>query len=367
MSRTRILLLYKALGRGGAEQLLLNAAPYLDTTDFHYEVAYTFSQHDDFVSELRDAGLSVQCLGRERAAWMSHLRTLVRQRKPKVVHTHSPYMAVGARLLLKRPRGPRLIHTEHNVWESYHPMTRRGNLLTFPLNDHVFAVSEHVRESIRYPPALRFLPMPRMEALYHGLDLASVDGWERSDGVRESLGIPKNVPVIGTVANFKPQKGHRYLLEAAVRIRQSFPEARFILVGFGPLEAALRRQVRQLGLEGNVIFTGSRSDVPRLTASFDVFALPSLFEGLSIALVEALAVGTPAVVARTGGVTEVVTHHVDGIVVPPRDSVALGDAIVSLLSDRPLQQRLVKAGKKRARDFDIKAAVRRIEEVYRGS
>jgi glycosyltransferase involved in cell wall biosynthesis len=366
MSRTGVLLLYKALGRGGAEQLLLNAAPYLDTTEFHYQVAFIFSQHDDFVSELRDAGLPVQCLGRERAAWMGRLRTLVRQQKPKVVHTHSPYMAVGTRLLLKRPRGPRLIHTEHNVWESYHPMTRRGNLLTFPLNDHVFAVSEHVRDSIRYPTFLRFLPMPPLEALYHGLDLASMNGSEPTDGVRQSLGIPKHVPVIGNVANFKSQKGHRYLLEAAVRIRQSFPEARFVLVGFGPLEQTLRRQVRQLGLEGNVIFTGSRSDVPRLTASFDVFALPSLYEGLSIALVEALAVGTPAVVARSGGVTEVVTHGVNGIVVPPRDSVALADAIVSVLADPSLRQRLVKAGRKRAEDFDIREAVRRIEEVYRG-
>ncbi|HYT81506.1 MAG TPA: glycosyltransferase [Actinomycetota bacterium] len=367
MSPNGVLLLYKALGRGGAEQLLLNSARYLDTTDFRYEVAYIFSQHEDFVSDLRDAGLPVHCLGgREQAAWMGRLRALVRQRKPKIVHTHSPYMAVGARLLLRRPRGPRLIHTEHNVWESYHPMTRRGNLLTFPLNDHVFAVSEHVRQSIRYPAALRFLPMPPLEALYHGLDLASMDGWERTDGIRESLGVPKHAPVIGTVANFKPQKGHRYLLEAAVRIRQSFPEARFVLVGFGPLEGALRRQARQLGLEDNVIFTGSRSDVPRLTASFDVFALPSIYEGLSIALVEALAVGTPAVVAKSGGVTEVVTHDVNGIVVPPRDSVALGNAIVSLLGDPPLQRRLVKAGRKRARDFDIKAAVQRIEEVYRG-
>lgn len=366
MSRTGVLLLYKVLGRGGAEQLLVNAARYLDTAEFGYEVAYILPQSDALAGELRRAGLLIHCLGgTARGAWLRGLHALVRDRKPGIVHTHSPYAAVGARLLLKRPGGPRLIHTEHNVWESYHPMTRRGNLITFPLNDHVFAVSDHVRQSISYPPALRFLPMPPMETLYHGLDPASMDGWAGADGVREGLGIPKDVPVIGTVANFKPQKGHRYLLEAAVYVRRSFPQARFVLVGSGPLEGDLRRQVRQMGLEDNVVFAGARGDVPRLAASFDVFALPSIYEGLSIAVVEAMAVGTPPVVTRTGGVTEVVSDGVNGIVVPPRDPVALGDAILSVLKDPSLRRRLAEAGKRRAADFDIRAAVRRIEEVYR--
>src|SRR6266508_4704394 len=367
MSPNGVLLLYKALGRGGAEQLLLNSARYLDTTDFRYEVAYIFSQHEDFVSDLRDAGLPVHCLGgREQAAWMGRLRALVRQRKPKIVHTHSPYMAVGARLLLRRPRGPRLIHTEHNVWESYHPMTRRGNLLTFPLNDHVFAVSEHVRQSIRYPAALRLLRMPPVETLYHGLDPALMGAWEGANGVRESLGIPSEAPVVGAVANFRAEKGHRYLLEAAVRVRQAFPEVRFVLVGHGPLQGELQRQVRQLQLERNVIFTGPRTDVQRLMASFDVFALPSVYEGLSIALIEALSAGVPSIATGTGGVTEVMSDGVNGVIVPPRDSLALGNAIVSLLNDQTRRRQFAQAGKIRAADFDIRVAVRRIEDVYRG-
>jgi glycosyltransferase involved in cell wall biosynthesis len=257
-----------------------------------------------------------------------------------------------------------MVHTEHNVWESYHPATRWGNLLTFALNDHVFAVSEHVRQSIRYPGPLRLLPMPPVETVYHGLDPAFVSQDGNPDGVRESLGIPKDVPVIGAVSNFRMEKGHRYLLEAAVQVRRSFPDVRFVLVGEGPLEGALRQQVRRMELDTNVVFAGVHKDVRRLYRSFDVFVLPSIYEGLSIALIEALSVGTPAVVTRTGGVLEVVSDGVNGVMVPPRDPEALGHAIVSLLKDPALQRRLTEAGKRRAADFDIRTAVRRTEEVY---
>ena len=362
----RVLFLIKGLGRGGAEQLLVNAARYLDTAEFQYEVAFILPELDDLVGELERLGIRSYCLGgKRRAKWMPRLRSLVRERKSRIVHAHSPYAAIGARLVLKRRGGPRLVYTEHNVWESYHLATRWGNLLTFPLNDHVFAVSHHVAQSIRYPRALQLLPMPPIETVYHGLDPAAHQQAMTGNGVRKSLGIPDDVPVIGAVSNFRVEKGHRYLLEAAVHVRRELPDARFVLVGKGPLEDELRRQTRELRLENNVIFTGARSDVPRIAASFDVFVLPSIYEGLSIALVEALSIGIPAVVTRTGGVNEVVSDGVNAVMVPPRDAPALGHAIVSLLNDPALQRKLTEAGKLRAADFDIRTAVSRMEEVYR--
>jgi glycosyltransferase involved in cell wall biosynthesis len=362
----RVLFLIKGLGRGGAEQLLVNAARYLDTTEFQYEVAFLLPELDDLGSELEGLGMRSYCLGGNGVAWMGRLRSLVRDRDAQIVHTHSPYAAIGARLVLKPLGGPRLVHTEHGVWESYHPATRWGNLLTFPLNDHVFAVSHHVEKSIRYPRALRRLRMPPVETVYHGLDPAVPQKARRGNGVRESLGIPDNVPVIGAVGNFRVEKGHRYLLEAAVHVRRQLPEARFVLVGTGPLEGVLKRQARELRLDNSVIFTGARSDVSRVASSFDVFVLPSIHEGLSIALVEALSIGVPAVVTRTGGVVETVSDGVNAVVVPPRDARALGHAIVSVVNDPALRRRLAEAGKARAADFDIRSAVRRMEEVYRG-
>ena len=205
--------------------------------------------------------------------------------------------------------------------------------------------------------------MPPVETLYHGIDHGLLQRWQ-PDGVREDLGIPRDVPVVGTVANFKAHKGHTYLLDAVGAVRERVPGTRFVLVGVGPLEDEVRRRASELGLNGAVVFTGFREDVPRLLRSFDVFALPSVHEGLPISLLEAMTLGTPAVVTDAGGITEVVRDDRDAVVVPSRDSRALADGLVSLLTDPARRDRLARAAVNRAASFDIRSAVRRMETVY---
>lgn len=359
----RILILIKGLGRGGAEQLLVSAAPYYDER-FEYEVAYLLPWKDAFVKELEDQRLRVTCLegASHGLGWVRRLRRLIEERRIELVHLHSPVAAVGARLA----GVPRLrrVYTEHNVWERYHPVTYWANLLTFPRSDHVFAVSDRVRESIRYPRPLRFLPMPQVETLYHGLDPAAVGRWAGGDGVRRELGIPETAPLVGTVANFKHHKGYEDLLQAAALVRDEVPEVRFVLVGRGPLEDELRRRALDLGLAGTVVFAGYREDAPRLAQAFDVFALASLYEGLSIALIEAMAMGTPAVVTNVGGLPEVVEDGRQGLLVPARDPRALARGITMLLRDAPLRERFGMEARRRAEAFDIRTAVGRMEQVY---
>jgi glycosyltransferase involved in cell wall biosynthesis len=361
----QILLLIKGLGRGGAEQLLASAAPYLDHERFRYEVAYLLPWKDALVGELEVAGLPVRCLdGGRGAGWVARLGSLVRKGKIDLVHAHSPVPAIGARIGFPRRGTPRLVYTEHNVWQRYHRATYWGNVLTFPRNDHVIAVSEHVRASIRYPTPVRGLPMPTVETRYYGIDPAAVGRWEAADGVREELGIPPDAPVVGTVANFKPGKGHALLLEAATRVRRDVPDVRFVLVGRGPVELEVQRKARELDLERNFIFAGYRQDAPRIMSAFDVLAVPSLYDGLSIALLEGMSLGKPAVVTRVGGNPEVVGHGEHGLVVPPVDPVGLAQGIVALLRDEGLRDRLGEAAKRRASDFDIRATVHRTEQIY---
>jgi glycosyltransferase involved in cell wall biosynthesis len=361
----RILHLIKGLARGGAEQLLLTQAPYVDRSRFEYEVAYLLPDHNALVADLENAGLPVTCLeGARGVGWIGRLRRLVAERSIDLVHDHSPYVAIGTRIGLKGGSHPRVVYTEHNVWESYHRATYWGNLLTYPRSDHVFAVSSHVQHSIRYPGPLRFLPMPPVETLHHGLDPAAVGSWAFSDGVREEFGIPPDAPLVGTVANFRASKGHTILLDAAVQVRRAVPEVRFLLVGHGPLEREIRRRSRDLGLDGTVIFAGAREDAPRLAGAFDVFALSSVYEGLAIALIEAMALGRPSVVTRVGGLTEVVEHRKHALLVEPGDPKPLADAIVTLLRDSGLRRHLGEAARRRAATFDIRKAVRRLEEVY---
>jgi glycosyltransferase involved in cell wall biosynthesis len=362
----RILVLIKGLGRGGAEQLLVSAAPYRDRARFAYEVAYVLPEKDALAPDLERLGIPVHCLGGTGRAWIGRLRRLVRDREIDLVHAHLAYTAIGARLGLGRSGLP-MVYTEHIVWDCYHPATYWANLITFAGNDHVFTVSEQVRRSIRYPGPLHFLPSPPVETLYHGLDRAAVDRWlseNEAYQVRAELGIAEDAPTVVTVANFKAHKGHEYLLQAAVGLRKEIPGVRFVLVGQGPLEQEVRAQVRHHGLDDTVIFAGHRSDVPRVVRACDVFAMASLYEGLSIALLEAMAVGTPPVVTDAGGQAEVVGDGRDGLVVAPRQPEALAAAIGSLLRDPARRDRLGRAARERAASFDIRASVERAEEVY---
>jgi glycosyltransferase involved in cell wall biosynthesis len=357
-----VLIVIKGLGRGGAEQLLLSGVPYLDTASYRYQFAYLLPWKDSLVPELTGAGFAVHCLeGARGPGWAGRLRALVRREGIGLVHVHSPVAAAGVRAVAGRRT--RVVYTEHNLWGRYHPATWAANLATFPRNDHVFAVSETVRQSIRYPGPLRLLPMPPLETLHHGLDPAALPVPGR-DGVRAELGIPEDAPVVGSVANFKAAKDHATLLRAAAQVRQAIPSVRFVLVGQGPLEAETRRLAGQLGLDQTVVFAGFRTDATRLMAGFDAFALSSTYEGLPIALIEAMAVGCPAVVTRVGGTPEVVTDGVHGFLVPPRDPAALAAGLTRLLGDRALRDGLGQAAAARAQDFDIRTAVRRMEQVY---
>ena len=354
----RILIVIKGLGRGGAEQLLVSAAPYLDREHYDYHFAYVLPHKDALVGKLEELGYPVHCLGGGTGPrWIARLRKL--ERDFDLVHVHSPVPAVAARLL--RKAGTPMVCTEHNVWGRYHRATYWANRLTFGRNDHVFAVSDEVRKSIVVPKGRA--GGPTIETLYHGPDRAEIERWQGTDGVRAEFGIPVHAPLIGTVANFKEHKGYPFLLEAAAQVKRSVPDAHFMIVGQGPLEPTIKAQAHSLGLDDSITFTGFREDVPRLMGAFDLFTLASLHEGLSIALLEAMALGTPPVVTGVGGHREVVgAEH--GFVVPPGDAPALAGKLVTLLQDDELRDRLGRGAKLRAGEFDISATVKRTEAVY---
>jgi glycosyltransferase involved in cell wall biosynthesis len=360
----RVLIVIKGLGRGGAEQLLVNAAPYWDRTRFDYEVAFLLPWKDALVEDLTDKGVPVHCLdGARGPGWVRRLRALVSEHDIDIVHFHSPVPASLGRLAFGRS-GPGIVTTEHNVWARYHRMTYWINALTFSRNDHVFAVSDEVRRSVDYPVVLRGRRMPPVETLHHGPDAAEVARWGSADGVRDEFGIPDDAPLVGMVANFKTHKGHVHLLDAAAHVTRRLPDARFMLVGQGPLEPEIRARAEEMGLTDNFVFAGFRSDVPRILRSLDVFTLSSLHEGLSIAMLEAMCLGVPPVVTSVGGQPEVVEDGRNGFLVPPGDPDALSDRLLDLLENPSLRAELAQSALNRAADFDIRHAVERMEQVY---
>lgn len=363
----RTLWLTKGLGRGGTERLLLNAARCIDLTRFPVDVAYALPWKDHLVADLEASGIRVHCLGQRSAAdvrWVWRLRHLVRRERYDIVHAHMPLPAVAARLALGGARGPAIVYTEHNVWSSHRWPTRVVDALTYRRNTSVIAVSQGVAATIA---GIGCRPgSPEISVIHHGIDPASAHhGVAARRRAREILGLPLDAPVLGTVGNLSAKKDHKNLIAATALLLAEEPELRVVLVGEGALEADLRAEAERLGCESAVHFAGSRSDVPELMPAFDVFVLSSLYEGLPIALLEAMAAGVPCVATAVGGVPETVTDGVEGLLVPASDPQALASACGRLLSDDALRDRMGEASMAKARQHGIEPAVRQIEEVYR--
>jgi glycosyltransferase involved in cell wall biosynthesis len=363
----RVLWLIKGLDRGGAERLLTTTAARLDRDRFEIEVAYVLSGYEGFVPDLEALGVRTHCLGATRTlqfGWVRKLRDLLRRGDYAIVHTHSPLPAVAARALLRR-RIP-LMHTEHNLWGCYRWPTYVANAVSYGRNDAVIAVSDGVAESIG---AARWLPRSRrstVEVLLHGVDpAAAVRGPEARAHARALLGLDDVRPVAGTVANLSPKKDHAGLLTAIDQLRERMPDALLLLIGSGPLEAELRARVSRDGLDDHVRFLGSRDDVAALLPALDVFVLGSRFEGLPIALLEAMAAEIACVATAVGGVPEAITDGVEGSLVPSGDPAALARALEAVLRDSELRAAMGRAGRLRVSDdFSIDRAVRRTEELY---
>lgn len=186
-----------------------------------------------------------------------------------------------------------------------------------------------------------------------------------TEQLREAWGIQPRTHLIGTVGRFVPPKGHTYLLDAIVRLQSQFPDVKTLVVGDGALLRPMEEKAQALGLSDAVVFTGIRRDVPEILALLDVFVLPSLWEGLPIALLEAMAAGLPVVATRVGGVPEVVEDGVTGLLVPPRDPDALAEAITRLLRDPDLRCKMGQAGRERVEsEFSVEKMVRKTETLY---
>jgi glycosyltransferase involved in cell wall biosynthesis len=367
MSRPlRILWLIKGLGPGGAEHLLVASARTRDRDQFEVEAAYLLPWKDALVEPLQALGVEVECYSvrdERDIRWLGALRRRLRERPVDVVHVHSPYVAALARVAIRTLPSdvrPAVVSTEHNAWSTFKAPTRRLNAWTARLDDATIAVSEETRVSMSGPAR------ERCETLVHGVDLASLRALrsERA-AVRKELGLDETTIVVGTVANYHPKKDWPNLLRAARIVADSDPSIRFVSVGQGPLQVDVEALHRELELGGVVTLTGHRPDATRLMAACDMFALSSQWEGLPVAIMEALALGLPIVATSVGGVAETFTDGVDARLVEPRDPVALADAILEVAHDAQLRAKLAAASDARAEEFDAARAQRRIEEIYR--
>jgi glycosyltransferase involved in cell wall biosynthesis len=367
--RLRILLVIKGLGHGGAERLLMETVAAGDHDAFHYEVAYVLASADGLADAIAAGGTPVHGLGATRSAdvrWLARLRSLVRAGDFDVVHFHLPYTAALGRLAvgtLGRRERPAVVYTEHSLWNKAAVVTKGINRLGVARDESLIVVSQAAHDAL--PDSLR----GRARVIVHGVGRTEADALtarrdEVRGQVRAELGVPDGDLLLLSVANLRPEKGHDVLLEASRILVDRGVPVRVAAVGGGPIEEEVRARHRVLDLGDHVLLLGQRDDVLRLMAGSDVFVLASRQEGLPVTLMEATSVGMPIVATAVGGVPQVVTDGVDGLIVPPGDPVALADALERVVSDPGLRARLGSAAKVKSAMFDVTAASREIEGIY---
>lgn len=290
------------------------------------------------------------------------LRNLIRQEKFDIIHTHGSQdsWAMGFTLLGFHPR-PIVLKTRHNIFPMRDHFFNR--LLFGTWTDGTVCISNAILEDCAAKP---YLKRERLGLIHSAINIEAFAGG-KGDGIREEFHLAGRF-VAGVTGRLRPEKGHRYLLEAMPAIVKEAPDLTLLVVGAGSLEDELKTRAKELGVADNIVFTGFRTDVKDILAALDVYVLPSLSEGLGTAIIEAAAAGLAIVTSNVGGIPDVITNEKTGLLVPPENPEALAAALLRFYKDRPFAKQCGEAAAKHARDtFSEELLGEKTESFYQAA
>jgi glycosyltransferase involved in cell wall biosynthesis len=359
---------------GGAEELAWQIAARLDPSRFSSTVCVTrwnrnpSPQDEEIVSALRTAGVAFIGVDRQSRLALAPWRSLVREmreRRIDVLHTHKFHSNFWGALIA--PRVPVRVFVAHeHTWSWEGNLTRRllDRYLVARRADIVVAVSEADR---RRMTSVEGISPEKTRLIANGIP-ARPSGDRRAD-VRSTLGLLPDQPVVGMVANLRPQKAYDVLIRAAALLRDAIPDVKLLIVGSdddaGTQMPPLAELVSALHLGEVVTFLGKRDDVFDVIDAFDVAVLSSDYEGSPLAVMEYMEAGKVVVATRVGGVPDLVIDGVTGVLIEPRDPESLAGAILNLLKDPVRARAMGEAGReRRLREFSIEATTERVEALY---
>jgi glycosyltransferase involved in cell wall biosynthesis len=298
--------------------------------------------------------------GLRGAARIGRMARLLRQDRPDIFHAHLtwPFACKWALAAASAARTPVIVATAQLFGEVDLDASRRTQAWLLGRQfDRVIAVSQDTHDRLHRELGW---PLERLTVIPNAVDVERYR--DRGGADRSSLDDSTGRPVVLVPARLEPQKGHRYLLEAA----RELPGVRFACAGSGSLTAELTEIAERLGVADRVAFLGYRDDIADLLSGCDLVVLPSLDDGLPLALIEASAAGVPVVATDVGGTGELVVAEKTGLLVAPRDPRALAQAVARLIAEPALARRLGAAGRQRARQhFSTDSMVEAVEGEYR--
>jgi glycosyltransferase involved in cell wall biosynthesis len=366
MRRLRIAYTIKSMPVGGSQTHLLQVLRLLDRQRFE-PVLYCLSGQGALLDSVRELDIPVQTpaapLSFKGVALLARaiaLARALRQQHAAVVHNYLLRANLVGSVAARLARVPVVLSSKRGCHE------RRGFELVSAkvanaLSHRVMVNAEAVRDFVH---ANEDCPKDKMIVIPSGVD---TDRFRPLPGVgfKTRLGLPEGRPVIGIVTRMRVRKGVEEFIRALGRIRQTHPEAHAAIVGEMDLEDSLQSLVRGLGLEGHLSVLGRHGNMPEVYAGLDVFVLSSHDEGMSNAILEAMAMEKPVVATDVGGTGEVVRHGHTGLLVPPKDPEALASAINEMLGQPVRAREMGRLGRHMVEEnFSVHAMVWQMERLY---
>jgi len=336
-----------------------------DTSRFEFHTIYFLPWKNQMVEAIENAGGKVTCFSAPNNIKLlqqySGVIDYCKTNEIDLIHCHLPWAGFLGRLIFALTKIP-VVYTEHNMQERYHIITKKINQFTFNSQSLALGVSEDVSNSIR----ININPKIPVRTLLNGVN---TDSFRRDPELgtktKEELGIPGNALVIGNVAVFRFQKRLIEWLQVFKEIESKNSNIYGIIVGAGPLEEEIKAELIKLKLEKKVSFPGLKTEVKPYFSAMDIFMMSSSFEGLPIALLEAMSMECAIVSTDAGGIKEVIRNGEDGLTCKVEEWKKLSDLCQILIDDPEKLQDFKKAARERAMNsFSLKRMVDSLEEIY---
>jgi glycosyltransferase involved in cell wall biosynthesis len=360
----RILLLTNHLNPGGITTYVLSLAQGLKKKGHLVKIA---SRGGGCEQILEDSGIKHIYLNLHTKSELSpriilgkrRLMDVLRTEAVDVLHAQTRITRVLSQFIQNRLRIP-FVSTAHGFYKP-----RLGNRLFPCWGEGVVAISEAVKKDLIDKIKLN---TSKIKVIYNGIDITrfnkNINDSDRNE-LRRNFGLGSG-KVIVNISRLSFIKGHIYLIKAMEKVSQEHPDVSCLIIGEGEAENVLKTAVNRLGLAEKIKFYPSVSDTNKILLIADVFVLPTIQEGLGLAILEAMASGIPVVATNIGGIPEIIQNERNGLLVPVQDSQVLAGTIIRLLKDEPLRIRLVQNGRRTVKDkFSIKRMVGETEDFYR--
>jgi len=363
--RIKILQITHDLAIGGLQKVVVNICRAIDRDKFDVSVL-CLRDIGAFAPELESLGIRVLYIPQKENGtdYFSFLKVarILKEEKFDVIHTHNTQPFIDGTIGAVLAGVKTIIHTDH---ARVFPDKRRYMFAEWLMSKFAYkvvGVSEHTSSNlIKYEK----ISSKKVITIPNGVDGSVYNVNVDKVKKKKEIGIEGDGPVIGLGVRLAKQKGINYLLQAMPEIIKNYPNITLVIAGSGEIENDLKNEAVNLGIQENTIFAGPRLDMPELLKIFDLYILPSLWEGLPMVLIESMAAGCPVVATNVGGNYMAIEHGKNGSLIEPKNPALLSSEIIKLLQDNELRERYVRKGYETFKSkFSVKIMTEKYQNLY---